>query len=366
VTLVQDGWTAGPVLVVDGSGVGQGLQWLSLVAIVASLPVVVLVSNVLHELGHALAALAVGYRVRGFIVGGTSADFSRRGGFLQFGRKFGRAATLISPGSGWITGWRGIVTYGGGAAVNLLIVVVTAPASVGWEFRHGVAVQPGAHTYLPVVTVFVFVVNLVFLVANLVPRVHSSGAVSDGRHLLNLIHSRRLVEWIKIGESSVVIDRPRAQVWHFLDDPRNVTSYDHTVERIYQKPGTPAGVGRILVAHLFPVPPSTAGDVVESETVAFDPPRRMMARGARNHSLRVETALRAVGPDSTRLTRTVWLGAKPLAPEHRQRLLETLGEASSRLAQENERIRRMLVPDTTATLAIPGARARRRARARRV
>jgi len=325
----------------------------------------VLISNVLHEIGHALAALAVGYRVRGFVVGGTSADFSRDGGFLQFGRKFGRAATLISPGSGWITGWRGMATYGAGAAVNLFVVVVTAPASIGWEFEHGVVVQPGAHTYLPVVTVFFFVVNLVFLVANLIPRVHSSGAVSDGQHLLNLLHSRRLIEWIKIGESSVVIDRPRAQVWHFLDDPRNVTSYDDTVEHVYHKPGTPAGVGRILVAHMVPVPPATVGDVVESETVAFDPPRRMMVRGTRNHSLRVETALRVVGPDSTRLTRTAWLGAKPLAPEQRQRLLATLGEAGSRLSQENERIRRILTPDTTATLAIPGARARRRARARR-
>lgn len=353
-------------LVVDGSGVGQGLQWLSLVAIVASLPVVVLISNVLHEIGHALAAIAVGYRVRGFVLGGTSADFSRTGGFLQVGRKFGRAATLISPGSGSIFGWRGMVTYGGGAAANLFIVVLTAPSSLAWEFRHGIEVQPGAHTYVPVVTTFFFVVNLVFLVANLVPRVQSSGGVSDGQHLLNLLHSRRLIEWIKIGESSVVIDRPRAQVWNFLDDPRNLTGYDDAVERAYQKPGTPAGVGRVLIAHMLPVPPATVGEVIESEIVAFDPPRRVMARGARNHSLRMETALRAVGPETTRLTRTVWLGAKPLAPEQRQRLLDTLGEVSPRLSRENDRIRRLLTPDTTATLAIPGARSRRRARARRV
>jgi len=355
----------GEVEVVDGSGVGQGLQWLSLVSIVASLPVVVLISNVLHEIGHAVAALVVGYRVRGFIIGGTTGDFARSGEFLQFGRKFGRAATLISPGSGWISGWRGLAAYGGGVAANLFIVVVTAPASLAWIFRHGVEVQPGVHTYLPVVNVLFFVVNLVFLAANLVPRVQSSGAVSDGQHLLNLLRSRRLIEWIRASEASVVIDRPRAQVWQFLDDPANITRYDETVERAYQKPGTPAGVGRVLVIHARPAMPGTSGDVSESETVTYDPPRRIMTRHVHNQSLRSETVLRAVGPDTTRLTRTVWLGAKPLAPEQREKLLSTLGPIGPRLSRENERIRHALVPDMTETVAISSSRSRRRTRAKR-
>src|SRR6185369_13811807 len=134
-------------------------------------------------------------------------------------------------------------------------------------------------------------VNLVFLAANLVPRVQSSGAVSDGQHLLNLLRSRRLIEWIRASEASVVIERPRAEVWQFLDDPANITCYDETVERAYQKPGTPAGMGRVLVTHSRPAAPGASGEVGESETVTYDPPRRIMTRSLHNQSLRSETVL---------------------------------------------------------------------------
>jgi hypothetical protein len=117
-------------------------QWLSLVAVACTLPLVVLVSNVLHELGHTAAALAVGYRIRGFILGGHSSDFDRAGGFLQLGRKFGRATVMISPRHGWIAGWRGVLTYGAGAAVNLFLVLVTAPSSLGFVLAHGIRMRP--------------------------------------------------------------------------------------------------------------------------------------------------------------------------------------------------------------------------------
>jgi hypothetical protein len=346
--------------------VRQGIQWLSLVAVGVSLPMVVLISNVVHEMGHALAATAVGYRVRGFIVGGTTADYARLGPFLQLGRKFGRAATLISPGSGWISGWRGIVTYAGGPAANLFIVLVTAPTSISWGLRHGILVQPAEHTYLPLMNLSFCVANVAFLVANLVPRVHPSGINSDGRYLVNLLHSRRLVEWVKVGESSIVIDQPRTRVWEFLDDPRNIALFDDSVEQVHQKPGTPAGVGRILIARPRSTSAGSGAEVVELETVACDPPRRVMARNTRNTAVRAETVLRAVGPDTTRLTRTVWLGVSPLAPEQRQRLLETFQQVGPRLLRENERIRRILVPEVTEALAIHGVRGRRRARTRGV
>jgi hypothetical protein len=79
----------------------------------------------------------------------------------------------------------------------------------------------------------------------------------------------------------------------------------------------------------------------------------------------METVLRAMGPDTTRLTRTVWLGVKPLAPEQRQRLIAKYGNVGARLSHENEQIRRVLNPEATQTLALSGTRGRRRARARR-
>ncbi|MBL7499976.1 hypothetical protein I6A84_04700 [Frankia sp. CNm7] len=323
-------------------------QWLSLVAIAASLPVVVQLSNVLHEVGHALAALAVGYRVRGFVVRGTSADFTRSGGFLQFGRRFGKAAAVIAPRRGWISGWRGMVAYAGGVVANALVVVLTAPATGTWVRSHGVS--PGVHTVVSVITVSFFCVNAFQVVANLVPRVLSTGAVSDGKHLLNLLHSRRLVEWIKVAESSTVVDCPRELLWQFLDNPDNTTRYDTTAERAYQKPGTPAFVGRIVVIQHRPTPSETAGAVYEKEIIEYEPPRRVMARSTKHHFLRGEILLRALGPGTTRLTQTVWIGTKPLAPEQRQRLLDRLAEVGPRLSRENDAISHIFAAGKTEVL----------------
>jgi hypothetical protein len=330
------------------------------VTIAFTLPVVLLVSNVLHELGHGLAALAVGYRIRGFIVGGRGSDFARDGGFLQFGRKFGRAAAMITPGRGWISGWRGMVTYGGGPAVNLLIVALTAHATFAFVFADGLGVAAGLATVYHLVAAFFFLVNARSAVLNLVPRVSHDGEITDGKHLTNLVRQGRVVEWIKIAESSVDIDRPRRAVWEFLEDPMNITVYDLDVERAYTKPGTSPGVGRVTVTHMRPAAPGEAARVVEKEIVAYDPPRRVMERSVRHHSLRTETLLRTVGSGATRLTRTVWLGMKPLAPEQRERMRSDLAEVGPRLAAENDRIRRQLAPEATEILAV-GVRRRRHA-----
>ena len=340
-------------------------QWLSLVAVACTLPVLVLVSNVLHELGHTVAALAVGYRVRGFILGGHSSDFDRAGGFLQLGRKFGRATVMISPRHGWVAGWRGVVTYGAGTGVNLLLVLLTAPSSLSFVLAHGIRMRPGIHTVISLVTVFFCLVNARATVWNLTPRVFPSGAISDGKMLANLIHAGRLVEWVKVAESSVDIERPRTAVWDFLADPENIRRFDHEVEDAYAKPGTPPGVGRVTVIQSRPKAAGDVGRVQELETIAFDPPRRVMTRGVRHHSLRSESLLRTVGLDTTRLTRTVWLGMRPLSPEQRERMHEDLAELGPQLAKENDAIRRILAPEATEALSL-GRRSRRHARARRV
>ncbi|OHV42059.1 MULTISPECIES: SRPBCC family protein [Pseudofrankia] len=339
-------------------------QWLSLVAIVASVPVVVLVSNVIHELGHALAALSVGYRVRGFVVGGTSADFTRSGRFLQFGRKFGKAAALISPRHGWISGWRGVVAYSGGIAMNFVALALALPDGLGFarcglssqscaaEIGNGPLPATGVFAeqdlvaYVGAILVLFCGVNIFQAAANLWPRVLASGAVTDGKHVLSLVQARHLVEWIQVAESTVIVERPRAYVWEFLDNPENLPRYDPAVARAYRKPGTPAGVGRITVTERHPTVPGTEGLAQETEIIAFEPPRRTIVRSAGNHSLRAETLLRAFGPGATRLTRTVWLGAKPtLMPEQRRRMLDALSGTGDELNRENEAIRSVLEPE---------------------
>jgi hypothetical protein len=336
-------------------------QWLSLVAVACSLPVVLLVSNVLHELGHTAAALAVGYRIRGFVLGGQSSDFDRDGGFLQLGRKFGRATVMITPRRGWIAGWRGVVTYGAGAAVNLLLVLITAPSSLSFVLAHGIRLRPGIHTVISLVTVFFCLVNARAVVWSLVPRTFSSGTISDGKQLANLIRAGWLVEWVKVAESSVDIDRPRPAVWEFLDDPANIPRYDGDVERAFVRPGTPPGVGRVTIVESRPQAPGEPGRAREMEIIAFEPPRRVMSRSVRHHTLRSETLLRTVGVGTTRLTRTVWLGMRPLAPEQRERMRRDLAQLGPRLVWENDTIRRILTPDSTEILSV-GARGRRQAR----
>lgn len=338
-------------------------QWLSLVAIMASVPVVVLVSNVIHELGHALAALSVGYRVRGFVVGGTSADFRRSGRFLQFHRRFGRAAALISARHGWISGWRGAVAFGGGVAMNFVAITLALPDACGFTscglssrscavtMGNGPLPATGAFAerdlvrYVGALLIVFCAVNIYQAATNLWPRVLPSGTVTDGKHIRNLIEARHLVEWVQVGESTVVVDRPRPYVWEFLDNPENVPRYDHTVARAHRKPGTPLGVGRITVAMRRPDLPGADGVGQEAETIVFEPPRRVIVRSAGNQTLRAETLLRAHGPAATRLTRTVWLGLKPtLTPEQRRRLLDASRRTDDDLRRENDAIRSVLDP----------------------
>ncbi|ONH25768.1 SRPBCC family protein [Pseudofrankia asymbiotica] len=339
-------------------------QWLSLVAIVATVPLVVLVSNVIHELGHALAALSVGYRVRGFVVGGTGADFTRSGRFLQFGRKFGKATAIVSPRHGWISGRRGIVAYGGGIAMNFVAVALALPDGLGFA-RCGLTAQSCAAKfgngplpasgmlaeqdlvrYVGAISILFCGINIFQAATNLWPRVLASGAVTDAKHILNLVEARHLVEWIQVAESTVVVDRPRAQVWEFLDNPENTPRYDPTVIRAYRKPGTSAGVGRIIVTERRPSVPGAEGPAQEAEVIAFEPPRRVIVRSAGHQTLRAETLLRAFGPGATRLTRTVWLGAKPtLTPEQRKRMLDALSGIAAELNRDNEAIRRLLEPE---------------------
>jgi hypothetical protein len=101
------------------------------------------------------------------------------------------------------------------------------------------------------------------------------------------------------------------------------------------------------------------------EIIAFDPPRRVMTRSVRHHSLRSESLLRNVGVNTTRLTRTVWLGMRPLSPEQRERMYRDLADLGPQLARENDAIRRILASDSTEVLSL-GVRSRRHARGRRV
>lgn len=346
-------------------------QWLCLSAIVVSAPVVVLVCSMIHELGHVLAALSVGYRVRGVIVGragfdrdGSRTDFFASGKFFRFRWMSGGGATIFSPQQGWIWGWRGIVAYSGGIAMNFVALAFALPDGLGFARcgisrescaatigngplpARGMLAQPDLVAYVGAVFVLFCVANIVQGVGNLWPRVYVSGTVTDGRRILNLIRAQRLVEWIQVAEASAIVERPRAEVWKFVDDPANVHRYDETIARAYQKPGTPAGEGRIVVSELRPTVPGTQGQVVESEIIAFEPPRRVMLRISAHSSLRAEMLLRTAGPGATRLTQTVWIGAKPtLVPDQRQRMIDGFRGTSEKLGREVEAIRSLLEPE---------------------
>ncbi|ADP80674.1 SRPBCC family protein [Pseudofrankia inefficax] len=319
----------------------------------AILLAVYLGSQVLHEAGHALAALLVGYRVRGFVLFGSSAEFARPGRFIRFGRSFGRAATMVTPRRGRIRGWRGIVVYSGGVFVNLVLAVLSAPLSVSGLrciFRSGssngpcVASSPmlpshleeilPSHPALWLAVQILFFVNLVAVFTNLVPRV-MPGSVSDGKHILDLLRNPSNTEWVVMAKGSVVIDRPRSEVWDFLYEPSNVTQYDDTIVTAYRKPGSPLGVGEIHVNHRRPVPPATEGRVDETEIYEFDPPSLFVFGAAGTGVIRTELRLHAVEPGVTRLSQVAWFGKYPAqSPRYEARVLAALEARRPPIAEE--------------------------------
>ncbi|WP_045878461.1 hypothetical protein [Pseudofrankia sp. DC12] len=60
----------------------------------AILLAVYLGSQVLHEAGHGLAALLVGYRIQGFIFFGSSAEYSGPGRFTEW-RRFSASMNAV-------------------------------------------------------------------------------------------------------------------------------------------------------------------------------------------------------------------------------------------------------------------------------
>ncbi|MFY1824482.1 site-2 protease family protein [Myxococcus fulvus] len=171
---------------------GHGLSWSALVN-AALYPALMLASVLVHEMGHALAARAVGLRVLRVELGMGRRVWRRRLGqtdmvlnaFPTLGMTYcGASSERALRSRSWVT------IAGGPAFTAALVVLLWPPTPSLWQVM--LPLEPFAHRFAPRELLVSF--NLWLLAINLLPvplLVRGLGMVNDGTRLLTLPFARQ-------------------------------------------------------------------------------------------------------------------------------------------------------------------------------
>ena len=153
---------------------------------VVSLPAGRALATVCHEAGHAAAAAAMGARLLSIKIGSGAAvaRLMVRGVLLQLGR-YPVAGQTIYVWPSALRRWREFDATLAGPGLNLIVGALAAGAAMAvWDTHWIVAILAG----LGLPQVVSGLLNLIPLAAR------AGGAVTDGRHALELLHGRPEVE----------------------------------------------------------------------------------------------------------------------------------------------------------------------------
>ncbi|MCK9894296.1 site-2 protease family protein [Frankia sp. AgB32] len=329
----------------------------------------IVIAVVLHELSHAAAALAVGYRVEGFVFGGGPDRFRWTGRFrISLGAR-PAAATIVSPRRGLIWGWRAVIVYLAGPLANLVVGFVAAGlvavmlaenhAKQNRLVESGVAELPPLEWFSSVVlhsasyeegVIADFVlINCVIAVSSLVFRPARPGRLAtDGWLIRNYLRKRRIVTWLNVG-SEVVIERPVNVVWDFLAEPANLALYTGGLLTAERKAGTPTGVGEVWVIKSRPAGDSFAPPI-EEIIREHRPPWTVVMGPVESPTVRGVTRLRRTRRNGTLLRQEMQL-AIPAKNGLAARYAELVRLERAELDQRQLAIRQILTAQADGTPA---------------